>query len=83
MFKIKILVNEKRNFLWDNKSMALDFYHFVITNFLDIGSDFNYFEVISIPFLAKALEVFLRSSLRAFYYKIDTNQTGVKKWNQN
>ena len=75
------IVNRNGIFLWDNKT--LDFCHLVITFLLDSSSDFNYFEVISIPFLAKALEVFLRSSLRAFYDKIDTNQTSVKKWNQN
>ena len=40
-------VNKKGNFLWDNKSKALDFCHFVIIFLLDSSSDFNYFKVIS------------------------------------
>lgn len=51
------LVNMKGNFLWDNKSNALDFCHFVITFFLGSCSDFNYFEVISFLSWLKPLKV--------------------------
>ena len=34
-------------------------------------------KLLTFPFLAKTLERFFRGSLRAFYYKFDTNNTSV------
>ena len=76
------LVNEKGNFLWDNKSKALDFCHFVITFFLDCCSDFNYFEVISFLSWLKLSKYSFGVAYGLFTTK-PINQTGVKKWNQN